>query len=78
MVTMAGSSMFIVGCFLSLLWPYVCITFTQVNEKIDSDVLAERLKREMGIMLLWQAIFESIIVFMVILFFKSMYFNKYG
>ena len=32
----------------------------------------------MGTMLLCQAILESIIVFVVILFFKSMYFNKYG
>ncbi len=28
LITLAGMCMFIIGCFLSFLWPYICIKFT--------------------------------------------------
>ena len=68
--------MFILGCIFSFFITYLMVDMTHTNQPTTLNV--DKFKREVENMMLFGAICETMIFFLIIFFFRAMYVNKYG
>jgi hypothetical protein len=68
--------MFILGCIFSFLITYLMVDSTESNQPTTLDI--DKFKRQVENMMLFGAISETVIFFLIMFFFRAMYVNKYG